>query len=68
MHRLFDNNYGYLVTYPCNQNNVIFQVKGNNLICSSFYNEYFDVQHPDRFIKLVSKKNVYNRINLKINN
>ena len=60
MHRLFDNNFGYLMTYPCSQHNVKFQVIDKNLICTSFYNEHFDIPHPDRFIRLISKKDIFN--------
>ena len=58
MHKLYDSNYGYLTTYPCN-NNVNFTIKNNILKCCSTYNKSFIFTNPS-FIYMINKKDIYN--------
>ena len=62
MHKLYDSNYGYLVTYPCNNSKIIFQTKNNILICCSNYNKIFKYTNSLGFIKMVNKRDIYNDV------
>ena len=62
MHKLYDSNYGYLVTYPCNNSKIIFQTKNNILICCSNYNKIFKFTNSLGFINMVNKREIYNDV------